>query len=118
MQRAIEYQCYSLLSGICHGWPELVELNKIHLLANPQPNYPCAQFTGLFDSGGIKIFEGDIYAVEGYGVCHVVIEPLYGVCFRLTDGGQMTMLNILQLELEIKCLGNIFQHKELLDYEN
>ncbi|AGG58090.1 hypothetical protein VPAG_00054 [Vibrio phage douglas 12A4] len=71
-------------------------------------------FTGISDYGS-KMYEGDIYQVESFGVCTVVIEPYYGVCFDVNQGGQLTLSNAIQLGLECKKIGNTTDNKDMVN---
>jgi len=80
-----------------------------------------SEFTGLTDKKGVEIFEGDIVKVE-YGIGRVVFNA---GCFMIAwiddPEANMELLGILIKPIsgrprkELEILGNIFEHKNLLE---
>lgn len=64
--RVIKFRIWNCTGKVMHHWAELVEKNKIHLLAYQQLSYPVMQFTGMHDVNGVEIYENDI--IECWGV--------------------------------------------------
>lgn len=69
--RVIKFRVWNCHGKVMHHWGELVDNNKIHLLANQQSSYPVMQFTGLHDKNGVEIYENDI--IECWGLNFKII---------------------------------------------
>jgi len=122
MSRVIKFRCWNPTGQCMHDWKELVEKNKIHLLAQNSGSYPIMQFTGLLDANGVEIYEGDIlkdssiakdrydsgefvYGVIEFvksGFCEVYRHPDSRVHNEDIDG------------IHYVIVGNIYQNPELL----
>ena len=61
--REIKFRIWNMVGQCMHDWRELVEKNKIHLLADQQSGYPVMQYTGIKDEFGVEIYEGDLVSV-------------------------------------------------------
>ena len=108
MSRVIKFRVWNFVGECMHDWRELVEKNKIHLLANQQNSYPVMQFTGLTDKNGVEIYEGDIVKSLGvtdycFGVRPVIFD---NGCFKVSGYGLFSGL--------VEVIGNIYQNPELL----
>ena len=76
------------------------------------------QYTGLKDTNGVEVYEGDLYLVDGYGLAKVIIAPYHGVSFEgvLSDWcGVVTLSCVIQMSLDYDRKGNIHQNTELLE---
>ncbi len=112
--RQIKFRIWNTNGQCFHDWRELVEKNKIHLLANQQSAYPVMQFTGLTDINGVEIYEGDIVLVPGEGNCEVKISAYYGVVYSDIFGYERPHADCAA-ELDYPTIiGNIYQNPELL----
>ena len=109
----IKFRIWNMTGNCMHEWPELVEKNKIHLLANQQGTYPVMQFTGLTDVSGVEIYEGDI--------CVWYINNLerLGEVYYHDQSFEMRSPSLGYIGWdanrgEVKVIGNIYQNLELL----
>ena len=82
------------------------------------PVTELCQYTGLKDSNGVKIFEGDILANHKQGPRKVIYPMNEDIaCFGLesADGWKNTLQNADKL---YSVIGNIYENPELLNQVN
>lgn len=124
MVRVIKFRIWNNNGQCMHGWRELVDKNKIHLLADQQGAYPVMQFTGLTDKNGVEIYEGDIIQ-DQFGKSAVVKWFESEAGFELLDIEEVTMNGIDTEEpayiidtsdgwVVLSVIGNIYQNPELI----
>lgn len=120
MNRVIKFRCWNPTGNCMHAWNELVEKNKIHLIAQNSGSYPVMQFTGLTDKNSVEIYEGDItedkslskFAYESGEYARGVIvfhESAFLECYTHNDGQKY-----YEKIRNSVVVGNIHQHPELL----
>ncbi|MFW5411594.1 YopX family protein [Aerococcus urinaeequi] len=83
--------------------PELNNLNNLVLM----------QYTGLKDSNGVEIYEGDILQSEHYFRYQVVFK---GDCWRCESLKNSRFKNRF-IGRDLKVIGNIYENPELLEVE-
>jgi len=113
MNRVIKFRCWNPTGQCMHFWPELVEKNKIHLLAQNSASYPIMQFTGLCDVNGVEVYEDDIVYVAGLGNAIVRTSCHCGVFYETADDYQ-TYSDCAAEGDYPTVIGNVHQHPELL----
>jgi uncharacterized phage protein (TIGR01671 family) len=123
--RQIKFRIWNMTGNCMHEWLELVEKNKIHLLANQQGSYPVMQFTGLTDVSGVEIYEGDIVhwghikGYEEYLPRKAVVEfspDLTFSTFNLENNHKFRFgcFSYRNTNNAVEVIGNIHQNPELL----
>ena len=110
--REIKFRCWNTHSGVMHDWCELVDKNKIHLLASQKAAYPIMQFTGLKDCNGTEIYEGDVvlFSDGEFSFSGEVEFSEYGYVISINDRDKESLFEFNTPELKI--IGNIHQNPE------
>lgn len=70
------------------------------------------QYTGIMDTNGVKVFEGDIVYVNGDDIG--VIEYKSG-CFYVRSNGYEGTFYDNYFGCDVEVIGNIYENKELLN---
>lgn len=115
-KREIKFRCFNTHANVMQSWEDMVNLNKMHLLANQKPSYQIMQFTGLKDINGKDIYEGDIIKSTSFGLVYKVDWDTSAATFLL----QLLGAPIMDYEGmdafgdEIEVIGNIHENPELL----
>jgi uncharacterized phage protein (TIGR01671 family) len=114
-----------LFNSVCHG--ELNVLDFSWLDQWDKDRYVLMQYTGLKDTNGKEIYEGDICKGEYWGKCVIEFgmggegEPAdhvgsyCGWCYRELPSRLNECTGFTGCDLEI--IGNIYENKELLKEE-
>ena len=110
--REIKFRCWNACAKTMHDWQDLLEKNKIHLLAENKRSYPVMQYTGLKDKNGVEVYEGDI--VEHYQNTFDVYYDESDAAFALGCGGYQEIRLCDVSNSLIKVIGNIYENPELL----
>lgn len=122
--REIKFRCFNAFANVMQSWEDMVNLNKIHLLANQKPSYQIMQFTGLKDINGKDIYEGDILADDCIRK-ELYDEGTYAYGVVLFKDGKFLQAythkdnsvyydDVTPIWLKIKVVGNIYENPEIL----
>ena len=75
-------------------------------------NIELMQYTGIMDTNGVKVFEGDIVYVDGDDIG--VIEYKSGCFYVRSNGYEGTFYNNY-FGYDVEVIGNIYKNPELLE---
>lgn len=95
-----------MLPDYKEGLPEWISINDFFEMAGTHYHHVVMQFTGLYDSHGKPIFEGDIVDNTSYGIGVIHFE---NGRFCVTPGFEWG-----HIESDVKIIGNIYQNPDLL----
>ncbi len=110
---AYDFENGKVLAFVVDGYDEFGN----HERYSRNPDWEIMQYTGLKDSKGVEIYEGDIMPVGLDKKIRVVIWQETYICFGLhdKDGIWQGMLSKLGWDLEKgEVIGNIYENKDLL----
>jgi len=94
----------------CHCSPEgCGGCTEQYILA---PNVMLEQFTGLTDSNGVEIYEGDIITEDGVAYAVEWFSDEYAFAYTTPEGSGAWLRNAGN---ESKVIGNIHEHSHLLN---
>src|SRR5690625_6165304 len=80
----------------------------------PKPErYVLMQYTGIKDKNGKEIYEGDIYHMGDPRITYTVIWNDTGLIGK--QNGSSSYAGLEHWKEKIEIIGNIFEHKELLE---
>ena len=100
MAREIKFRVWDSISKRMYEWDEI---KHIPLVDFDLDHYTLMQFTGLKDSSGVDIWEGDIVNVPYNNIGNHVVEMVRG------------RWNTSNYNLKsVKVIGNIHENKDLL----
>lgn len=108
------------------SWEMLLRDRYAHSMDSifKDPTLILMQWTGLFDSTGKKIFQGDIIQWRGYEVANgkqtrPIRRRVVGHCmdpFRISFIDDCFHIqNLLEYKHEIEVIGNIYENPELME---
>lgn len=129
MSRTIKFRAWdkhmkrmSVDNNIClRDSGEIFMLRNLEYTSLPQNLFELMQYTGLLDKNGVEIYEGDIVKSCNQHIENVTAVVLWNVNtarFQLDTGSPM-MNFIYTANIErMEVIGNIWEHKELLEGES
>ena len=114
--RNFKFRVWDILNRRMLKWGDIFNLQAWEIFPGTpeQRAFKVMQYTGLKDINGVEVYEGDILQDKGAYICVVRYKDFQYVC-EYKNFIEPLYDMIINWNVPVKVIGNIFENPELLE---